>query len=88
MNGISRIPDEVKCISLSGDKTEKSVIDTKGLGCIIKPCGGELYIKAKSGETDGDAFVLSDGESFEFCGRITVFSEASLKVNCLFYSTL
>lgn len=88
MKNTARIPEEVKCISLSGNADEKSVIDTKGLECIIKPVGGELYIKAKGGESDADAFVVSDGESFEFCGRITVFAKEALKINCLFCRTL
>ncbi len=88
MNGYFKIPDEVKCIALSGNETQDSVIDTKGLGCIIKPVGGELYIKAKRSEADTDAFVLSDGESFEFCGSVTVFSKTTVSVNCMFYSTL
>lgn len=86
MNCLSRIPDKVEKIFLTAN--EQYVIDTKGLGCIIKPSDCDIFVKAKAGEDNGNAFIVRKAESFEFCSHITVFASQDTSVFCMLYSTL
>ena len=81
-----KIPIYVKCHTLEPDTD--TVINTHSLDCIVKSVEGQLFIKARSGEANEDAFPVSAGESIELSGDFTVFAKEKTKAYCLFYSTL
>ncbi len=86
MNFISKIPDEVKCITLKANT--KAIIDTKGLCCTLKPSNCDVFVKAKASEEDADAFIVRSGESLDFCSSVTVFANTDTSIYCMFYNTL
>ena len=87
MINVSRIPDDTKSIKLS-EKDGTVTLDTKGLDCIVKTVGADIFIKAKENGADEDVFILRDGESISFCGRVGVFTKSTADVYCMFYRTL
>lgn len=86
MNFISKCPDKVKKLMLlPGENTE---IDTCGLYCKIKPENTMVYVKAKPGESEEDAFPVDAEEIFDFCGKITVFAKEKATLNLILYTVL
>ena len=78
MSCMSKIPDRVKRVKLTAGKD--AVIDTMGLGCILKPSESDVFVRVKSEE--------SKEETFEFSSRIVIFASEETNVYCMFYTTL
>jgi hypothetical protein len=85
MTGISKIPDKVERVDMISGVD--FVVDTKGLNCIFKAVGGDISITLREG--DYNCFLLCDGESLDFCGKI-YFKHAAGNPTayCLYYHTL
>ena len=86
MSCMSKIPDRVKRVKLTAGKD--TVIDTMGLGCILKPSESDVFVRGKSEESKEDAFIVRKGETFEFSSRIVIFASEETNVYCMFYTTL
>ena len=87
MNHTLKIPEKVKKYHIKAG--EYVTIDTMGLSCILGTSDKAVYIKAKHGEDDKDAFTLNVGERIEFCSdSLVVFADGDADVCCIFFSTL
>ena len=53
------------------------LIDTCGFDCRLKVTGSDVLFKVNESVPDSEAFAISEGESFEFCGRAYVSSTGS-----------
>ena len=85
MTGVLRIPDKVENIDMISGVDFS--LDTKGLGCLLKPVGGDIAVKINA--SDRHAFNVSDGETFDFCGKIYFRHASGTPVaHCLYYRTL
>ena len=82
----TRIPDEIKAVSLAPGG--EVLIDTKGLDCILTAEGGDVYVSLVKGAGADARFHIRSGNNLDFCGKLYVCSEAGANVGCLFYRTL
>ncbi len=68
MSNYSRIPVKTKCKdALSAIEFE---VDTQGLDCVIRADGTNLLVYTKSGAAKSEMYLVKDGETFEFCGKL------------------
>ncbi len=80
----SIIPDRIVRIEIKDG--EYTVLDTKGLDCILKAVGGKLRVSLENGK---DVFyTLSDGEKLDFCGRVLISGNSGTAAEGLMYRTL
>lgn len=87
MSNISKIPDNNGCLLIPANLFER--IDSNGLECEIKPCGADVFVSVKQ---DDNAFLngylVKDGETFTFCGKIYVYAKQGCNVYFMKYRTL
>lgn len=86
-NNTSMIPK--KTLSVSASAAQEAVcIDTHGLECMLKSDGAEVYFKTNPQVSDSQAYVISAGEIFRFCGIGYFKAKQDTELKCVMFETL
>lgn len=86
MGGYSRIPVKTKNEGVISNIEFE--IDTQGLDCVIRAEGTDLFVYTKSGADQSEMYLVKDGETFEFCGKIYYQVATSGTVYTFMYNRL
>ncbi len=84
MTYTSRIPEKVLKMTMSETDAE---LDTAGLDALIK-ASGNISVKPNKNTSSDDAYILSDGETLEFTGKIYVSSTGTASLNVMLFKTV
>ncbi len=79
------IPKKTLNVALTAANT---LVDTKGLCCIAKAIDGNVLFKVHNDVPDSDAYTISAGEAFEFCGKGYFKTSGSAKLTCVMFEKL
>lgn len=86
MSNYSRIP--VKTKSEGAISAIEFEIDTKGLDCIVRAEETDLFVYTKSGAAKSEMYLVKEGETFEFCGKLYYQVATSGTVYTFMYNRL
>lgn len=86
MSNYSRIP--VKTQNEGIISNIEFQIDTQGLDCVIRAEGTDLFVYTKSGAAKSEMYLVKDGETFEFCGKLYYQVATSGTVHTFMYKKL
>ena len=86
MSNYSRIPVKIQNEGvISGIEFQ---IDTQGLDCILKVHETDLWVYTKPGASSSERYLLKEGETLEFCGKLYYSPLTSGTVYSFMYNRL